>query len=86
MSEYELRRCENDQRSFVERLIMQGRRRSQERYVVRPDSEGVDQKPVLQVTARQRCRATRHAMRTRLVKRLLRRLGLPLGLVVGMVF
>ena len=86
MSESELRWCEHNRRRFLTRLFIQERRRGRERYVVRPDSEGVDQKPVLQVTARHRCRAVRQAMRTRLVKRLLQRLGFPLGLSLGTFF
>lgn len=84
MSEHEFRWCGKNERKFVERLFMQERRRAQDRYVVRPDGEELNPRPSLQVTARQRCRAVRQAMRTRLVHRLLRRLGLPVGLISGM--
>ncbi len=84
MSKHEFRWCGKNERKFVERLFMQERRRAQDRYVVRPDGERLNPRPSLQVTARQRCRAVRQAMRTRLVHRMLRRLGLPVGLILGM--
>lgn len=85
MSENEFRWCENNRRNLMERLFMQQRQRAQERYVVRPDGEGLSPRPDIRVTARHRCRAVRQAMRTRLVQQLLRRLGLPVGLMVGML-
>lgn len=86
MSENEFRWCGNNRRSLMERLFMQERQRAQERYVVRPDGEGLNARPDIRVTARHRCRAVRHAMRTRLVQRLLRRLGLPIGMILGTFF
>lgn len=86
MSENEFRWCGNHRRSLMERLFMQQRQRGQERYVVRPDGEGLSPRPDIRVTARHRCRAVRHAMRTRLVQRLLRRLGLSIGMVLGTFF
>lgn len=85
MSENEFRWCGKNERNFVERLFMQERRRVRERYVVWPDGEGLNPRPSLHVTTRQRCRAVRQAVRTKLVQRLLRRLGLPVGLMVGML-
>ncbi|CAE6800682.1 hypothetical protein [Nitrospira defluvii] len=84
MSDYEFRCCGNHRRSLVARLFMRERRRTQERYVVKPDGVSTPAGPALRITARHRCRAVRQAMRTRLVKGLLRRLGLPLGLSLGM--
>ena len=75
MSEHELRWYGSNRRSLMERLFMQQRQRAQERYVVRPDGEGLGPRPDIRVTARHRCRAVRQAVRTRLVQRLLRRLG-----------
>lgn len=86
MSENEFRWCGKDRRSLMERLFMQQRQRGQERYVVRPDGEGLSPRPDIRVTARHRCRAVRHAMRTRLVQRLLRRLGLSIGMILGTFF
>jgi|GEM_PF-5617069 hypothetical protein len=86
MSENEFRWCGNNRRSLMERLFMQERQRAQERYVVRPDGEGLNARPDIRVTAGHRCRAVRHAMRTRLVQRLLRRLGLPIGMILGTCF
>ena len=86
MSENEFRWCGNNRRSLMERLFMQERQRAQERYVVRPDGEGLSTRPDIRVTAGHRCRAVRHAMRTRLVQRLLRRLGLPIGMILGTCF
>lgn len=83
MSDYEFRCCGNPGRSLVARLFMEERRRTQERYVVKPDGVTTPAGPAPRITARHRCRAVRQAMRTRLVKRLLQRLGFPLGLILG---
>lgn len=86
MSENEFRWCGNNRRSLMARLFMQQRQRAQERYVVRPDGEGLSTRPDIRVTARHRCRAVRQAMRTRLVQRLLRRLALSVGMILGTFF
>jgi hypothetical protein len=84
MSDHEFEWCEKNKRRFVERLFMQERRQTQERYVVKSDEGSAQVGPAHRITARQRCRAVRQAMRTRLVHQLLRRLGLPVGLISGM--